>query len=118
MSIDDTKEELFQYGRWASVKENKAMWYHPMGYYPANDKRDPICISHDRALFIDKVLSGIKSQDEQGYEALTSYLIQRKTHHEIGRQLKCTRQKAAIMVTNTIYMVHGILIAQNVVLDA
>lgn len=118
MSIEDTKEELIEYGRWASVKANRSMWYQPMGYYPANDKSDPICISLDRALFIDRVLSSIKPHDEEGYEALAKYLIQRKTYRQIGYELKCSHTKAEKMVSNTISMVHGVIISQDMRLIA
>lgn len=118
MGIEDTREELYQYGKWASVKANRGMWYQSMDYSQESSKSDPIMISEDRALFLDGVLSSIKNQDELGYEALTCYLIQRKTHAEIGEKMKCSRKKAASMVANTIYMIHGVLIAKEIVLYA
>ena len=113
MSIDDTRDELEQYGRWASIKANRGMGYSPMGYSQAPSKSPAILINESRALFIDRVLSSIKSQDEIGYEALTCHLIERKTHTEIGEKMKCSRKKVASLVSNTTYMVHGILISTS-----
>jgi len=118
MSIDDTKEELFEYGRWASIKANRSMWYQPINHYPSNDKSDPICISLDRALFIDRVLSSVKPQDEKGYKVLTEYLVARKTYREIGCELKCSHTSVAAIVSNTICVVHGVIIAQDMLLSA
>ena len=114
MSVEDTKEELREYGKWAAIKANKAMWYQAMHYYPSNIKSDPIMITLERAYTIDSALASMKQKDPKCYKALTGYLIGRKSHRDLAKELRCSYKQAGIHVNNAIYMIHGILIAQNI----